>query len=199
MNPRFMQSLSQLGKRFNGRDRLRDGLSGHERNKLFLNSGGQFFDLSGVSGCDHPGDGRAVVRFDYDRDGRLDLAIANSNEPRFVLFHNETPHAGNFIVIDVVGEAKNGSSSNRDGIGARIEALLPDGRLLVRELRCGEGYASQQSRYLHLGLGTAPHVERMSVRWPSGRESVVTNVSSGSLITVTEGQKEAKISDWRTR
>ena len=195
-----MKSLRRLGKRFNSLDRLRDGLSGHERNKLFLNTDGQFVDLSGVSGCDDPADGRAVVRLDYDRDGRLDLAIANSGEPRFVLARNEVPGAGHFVVVDVSGGNRSAEKtvdrSNRDGIGARIEARLPNGRLLVREVCCGEGYASQQSRYQHLGLGTESRIEQLTVRWPSGRKNVVADVPSGSLVVVTEDRPEVELDAW---
>ena len=50
--------------------------SGYEHNNVFLSRGDQFRDVSGVSGFDHVADGRALSRFDYDRDGWLDLALA---------------------------------------------------------------------------------------------------------------------------
>lgn len=176
-------------------DRLRDSLSGHERNKLFLNVGGQYIDLSGVSGCDDSGDGRAVVRFDYDRDGRIDLAVANSSFPRLVLAKNEIGSVGNFVVIDVAGANHNAEpsrrASNRDGIGTRLEAVLPSGRRLVREVRCGEGYAAQQSRLIHLGLGEEGRIERLIVRWPSGQKGEYSNLNVGTLVSIIEGQEKA--------
>ena len=61
---------------------LRHPFSGSERNRLFLNRAGkQFLDVSGLSGVDSPADGRVSVWWDYDRDGRQDLAVINSSSP----------------------------------------------------------------------------------------------------------------------
>ena len=45
-------------------------------------------DLAPISGLDHPGDARVVCRFDYDRDGWLDFAIANANAPMLQLYRD---------------------------------------------------------------------------------------------------------------
>ena len=47
-------------------------------NRLFLNDGhGRFDDISRISGVAHQGHSSAAVFFDYDRDGKLDLFLAN--------------------------------------------------------------------------------------------------------------------------
>ena len=188
---RFMSSLGELGVRFNSRDGFHDGLSGHERNKLFINAADRpFFDLSGVSGCDDPGDGRAVVKFDFDRDGRLDLAIANSSKPRLLLAHNEMANVGNVVTVDVIGSNHQAipieNRTNRDGIGTRVVAILPSGRRLVRERRAGEGYASQQSHRLRFGIGSETQIERLEIYWPSGKRAEVDGAQAGSLVTIEE-------------
>lgn len=66
--------------------------SGNERNRLFLNGRGRkFLDISGVSGLDSPSDGRVFVLWDYDRDGRQDIAVVNTNPPFLNFYHNEIP------------------------------------------------------------------------------------------------------------
>ncbi|HYT32146.1 MAG TPA: ASPIC/UnbV domain-containing protein, partial [Thermoanaerobaculia bacterium] len=60
-------------------------------------------------------------------------------------------------------------TDNRDGVGSRITALLPGGRRLVLETGNASGYLSTGSPIAHLGLGPATRVERLTVRWPSGR------------------------------
>ena len=71
-------------------------LSGHERNKLYLNaaSGSDFEDVSGVSGLDDEADGRAFAVLDYDRDGWNDIVLVNAMNPLTRLFRNELGDSG---------------------------------------------------------------------------------------------------------
>jgi enediyne biosynthesis protein E4 len=59
-------------------------------NELYHNNGnGTFTDVSLPSGIGgHVGKGMGVAFLDYDRDGRMDVAVANDTQPNF-LFHNE--------------------------------------------------------------------------------------------------------------
>ena len=167
--------------------RLAEGasFSGSERNHLFLNQGANgFTELSGLSGVDHPADGRAFAVLDFDRDGKPDFAVVNANEPRFQLFRNRIGDnletgTGSIIALRLIGGAMTAAPdpgwSNRDGYGARVTVELDD-RTLVREHRAGEGLAAQNSSLLLIGIGDASVVPRMTVRWPSGRESVVENI-----------------------
>lgn len=175
-------------------------LSGHERNVLFLNrEGRQFEDVSGISGVNHPADGRAVGLLDYDRDGWQDLVVVNANAPQIQLFHNEI---GTFptrkgearvVALRLVGGNQQSNAlpglSNRDAIGAGIEVVLGESTLL-RELRAGEGFAAQNSRTLLVGVGDAPEVTRIRVRWPSGRVQESGPFPVGSLVTVLEDPSE---------
>lgn len=169
-------------------------LSGHERNHLFLNAGGtELIDVSGVSGLDDPSDGRAVAWTDFDRDGWIDFVVANANAPAFQLYRNEigavAGSAGNRAIgIRLVGGNQDASPtnawSNRDGIGARIEIDI-DGRTLVRELRAGEGFASQNSSSLLIGIGESESA-RVRIHWPSGRSQSVGEVRAGTQVTLRE-------------
>ena len=100
--------------------------SGHERNCCFLNTisdrraAGRFADISASSGLDFPDDGRAVALVDWDLDGRIDLWTANRNAPRLRLMRNQTNRANRFVAIRLRG---NGTTSNRDAIGARVEVV----------------------------------------------------------------------------
>lgn len=175
-------------------------LSGHERNHLFLNEGTGFLhDVSGVSGLDHPADGRAVGWLDFDRDGWLDFAVVNANEPTFQLFRNELGSmdraaSHDSIAIRLAGGNRSASPdeawSNRDGVGARLEVSVGD-RTIVRESRAGEGFAAQNSGTLHVGLGEAERADRVTVRWPSGRTQEARDVPAGSLVTFFENPSHA--------
>lgn len=167
--------------------------SGGERDHLFLNlHAREFRDVAGVSGLDAPGDGRVFVHWDYDRDGWQDFAVANTNSPMLNLYRNvigrgkPTP---NFIALRFVGgntaAAPSSEWSNRNGYGAKVTAVVAD-RKLIREHRCGEGLAAQNSATMLVGLGDATTVEHLVVRWPSGKESTLTSLNAGQLVTVFE-------------
>ena len=45
--------------------------------------------------------------------------------------------------------------------------------VLVRQVHGAGGYLSQSSRTLHFGLGTRARIDRVEVRWPSGRRQTI--------------------------
>ena len=178
-------------------------LSGHERNRLFLGaSDGQFDNASGISGLDTAADSRAWVMLDYDRDGWLDVALVNSNAPLLNLFHNDlgdVPDAqvtqGQMIALRFVGSNHSPhpseTSSTRDGYGTRVNVVL-GARTLLREHRCGEGFASQKQ------LDNADRdwfptnvADSVEVRWPTGKTQQISNIPVGTLLTVYEDPSQS--------
>lgn len=162
----------------------RKSLSGHERDRFFLSrSGRQFSDLSLLSGADHKGDGRACALLDYNGDGRLDIAVANTNRPTLLLWKNELQVPNRYIELRLTG----GAGMNRDAIGARV-TVEAGGRKLLRELHCGEGNAAQNSKALLVGLGSANKADRVTVRWPDGTTFVIPGpVPAGQRLLITPG------------
>jgi len=164
--------------------------SGHERDHLWLQGpDGRFEELSGVSGLDHEGDGRAWARLDVDGDGAPDIVTVSANTPTVQLFENRIPEPGNSLRLRLVGgntsPAPSPDWSSRDAIGARIVVTVGD-QELHRELRAGEGMAGQSSQTLLVGIGRAERADRVEVRWPSGRRSLLENVPAGALQVVDE-------------
>lgn len=164
-------------------------LSGYQRNRLFLNLAGRaFLEVSGLSAADSPADGRAFATLDFDRDGRVDLALVNANEPLCELFANRS-EAGHFLALRFVGgndrDAVWREWSGRDGYGVQVEVEV-GGRTLLREHRAGEGFSAQNSATLLVGLGAHPRADAVHLRWPSGRTQRTTDVAAGSLVTVYE-------------
>ena len=156
--------MAEFGKLMN-----RGGsLSGRERHCVFLNMGAtgggaaQFARHSAGSGLDLSDDGRAVALTDWDGDGDVDLWISNRNAPRLRFMRNDSPTKNHFLGIRLIG---NGTTTNRDAIGARIEVVASGGRS-IKTLRAGEGFLAQSGKELHVGLGGASAIERLIVRWP---------------------------------
>jgi len=177
---------------------LRQGrsLSGREPNCCFLNLGdGHFADISTASGFDFSDDGRAVARVDWDQDGDLDLWIANRNGPQVRLLRNDVPRKHHWLALRLVG---NGTTSNRDAIGARVEVGLGQGSGVekpksIKTLRAGDGYLSQSSKWLHFGLGSSAEIEHVTVRWPDGTVEEFAGLVADRSYRIVQGSPEAEL------
>src|SRR5262249_50623293 len=142
--------------------------SGYQKKRLFHNMhNGAFAEIAAEAGVDNNLDGRGIGVGDFDNDGRLDLVQTNADQP-LLMYHNITERAGNWVELKLIG-----TKSNRDAIGARVR-LEAAGLVQIREVDGGNGYAGQSSRRLHFGLGKAGKIDRVEIRWPSGRVETVT-------------------------
>jgi len=162
---------------------MRAGTTHAQRNLLFRTiaprrfanvtaSAGPGFALEKVS--------RGLAAGDVDNDGDLDLLVTNNGQTADLL-RNDGDH-GNALVVSLIGK-----QSNRDGIGARLR-LTTGTRTQIREVKAGSSYLGQNDLRQHFGLGTNQRADRLEVRWPSGRNEVVPNVSANQIITIREGE-----------
>jgi hypothetical protein len=154
---------------------------------LFLNRGnGMFTDVSVASGvAGSPGEpdlGRTSAYADYDRDGFVDVFVANYGEaPR--LYHNDSRGQGNsnhWLVVEL-----RGTVSNSDGIGAKVR-VTAEGLTQLRQIRCGTSLGAGDMLAAHFGLAGAAQADRVEITWPSGLVQTLTNVSADQWLVVTE-------------
>jgi len=130
---------------------------------------------------------------DHDRDGWTDFAVASSNKPSLQLYRNQigdvSGRAPRFIALRLEGGSRGAEPalglSPREGYGSRIEVETSAG-VQALEARCGEGRATTHSRTMIVGLGEESAASRVSIRWPSGRQSIVEDVPSGTLLSIYE-------------
>jgi hypothetical protein len=78
-----------------------------------------------------------------------------------------------------------GVSSNRDGIGARVEVYAGAKRQTAERV-AGSGYLSQNDDRLHFGLGAVATVDKLVIHWPSGQEQTLEKLSVDRVLTVKE-------------
>jgi len=186
----------ELNKMELARPLLGMSFSGGERNNVFFSRQGKsFLGLAGVSGVDDKSDPMGFVYLDYDRDGCVDIGFASRQFPGVKLFRNNLCHASgrHSISLRFVGGNRTDHPSEysaRDGYGTRAIAEV-NGETRMRELRCGEGWRTQNTSALMIGIGEARKADRLTVRWPSGKEQVFTDVPSDGLVFVYENPVES--------
>ena len=167
---------------------LRGGWSfaGHQRDHLFLNAGAaRFVDVSPVSGCDGPGDGRSAVFADFDNDGRTDIFVHEAQGRRHSLYANCAPAPVRFVSLTLEGV-----KSNRAAIGAEVRASLTGGaapRTLLRTVSAGSGYASSGDRRVLIPVPAGETLGPIEIRWPGGAVQKLAALPAGSFFTVREG------------
>jgi hypothetical protein len=158
-------------------------LSGYERSRVYLNRGlAGWIDVASTVGVTDLYDGRAVALADLSSRGALDVIVANQNQPA-VLYRSYPDSANHWIALKLVG-----TRSNRSAIGA--EVVLESGDLTQRRIvDGGSGFASQNDRRVHFGLGSREWVDRVIIRWPSGTRQVVMRPPIDGFVTVTEPER----------
>jgi hypothetical protein len=157
-------------------------LSAFERNRVYLNAGGSdFLDVSHLSGADNDGDGRGVVAADFRNSGMLDLVVRQVGGGPLLYYENRLPQA-HYLTVTLRGDR-----SNRRGIGARLTAEIK-GRTIVRELYPANGYLSQSPAQVHFGLGQDATIDKLTIRWPSGRVQELAGVAANRHVVIDESR-----------
>ncbi|MBA3565145.1 MAG: CRTAC1 family protein, partial [Gammaproteobacteria bacterium] len=162
--------------------------------RLYENQGnGTFTQISSAGGAQGPvgsgvGLGENVTAADYDVDGFVDLFVNNglalfpemplSNGGPDKLYKNRG-NANHWIQLELIG-----TTSNRDGVGARVVATA-GGVSQLREQNGGYHRWAQHHPRIHFGLGSRTVVD-LEVRWPSGAVDSHPNVPADKLYAVTE-------------
>ncbi len=158
-------------------------------NFLYLNNGDGTFEQN-TSGevAIHADTSAGVAHADYDRDGDLDLFVANwgSNDQINRFYINQTTDQ-NWLTVRLQGE-----SSNRSGIGARVDLLVSmdeEIKSMSRWVYPVTGYGSQDDYEVHFGLGKTLKVNSLMIKWPSGQVDKHTEFSVNQHLIAEEGGK----------
>jgi enediyne biosynthesis protein E4 len=157
-------------------------LSGFERSRVLVNHGvAGWVDVASQVGVTDEYDGRAVALVDLANRGVLDVVVANQNQAALV-YRNSVASGRHWIAFRLVG-----TRSNRSAIGAEVTLEAGDLRQ-TQVVDGGMGFASQNDRRLHFGLGARGRVDRVVIRWPGGERQVVEHPAVDRLHVITEPQ-----------
>lgn len=185
--------------------------------KLMRNDGSTFTNVTIGSGFDvHGGTSIEWITHDFDNDGWLDVLgggklLRNNGDMTFTM-HTVTPTNGpvgdldNDGYLDIVNGSTvhvnalssnnwlkvtlEGTVSNTNGIGARVEVLTASGTQ-IRDIRSGDGFRYMSTLNAHFGLGQDSQVDQVTVYWPSGIVDVVSGPAINGTVHVIEGLSTA--------
>jgi tetratricopeptide (TPR) repeat protein len=150
--------------------------------QLLLGDGtGRVRDVTGRCGppLSTPRMGRGLAVADLGNDGRLSALVLSQNEPLACLEPQDI--GGRFITF-----ALEGTASGRDAVGARV-MIESNGRRQTAWRLGGGSYQSAGDPRIHFGLGAAPDVDWVEVRWPSGHIDRHANPALNTGHLVREG------------
>ena len=80
-----------------------------------------------------------------------------------------------------------GTTSNRDGIGARVELQAAGGSKPWQIVKTGSSYASQSELTLTFGLGSQTSVNSIRITWRRGKSEVTGPFKADQTGTLKEG------------
>jgi hypothetical protein len=150
-----------------------------QRNQLLVNEEGGYREIS-----EQAGDGflteessRGAVYLDVENDGDLDIAVSNQ-DARPTLLTNVADLEGHWLTIDLVA-----ADGPRQIVGGRV-AVAAGGVTQIREVTSGGSYASHNDTRLHLGLGDAASIERLTITWPGGGKQAFERLQADRIYVV---------------
>ena len=166
----------------------RDNLSAYETNCLFLNvDGTRFLDASFASQANIDSDSRSVMVGDFNGDLAPDLLVGSVGGGPLRLFLNKFPEGNHRVEVRL-----RGVESNHSAIGARAIAEA-NGKTIVRDLFAPNGFMGQGPARLNFGVGTADRIDKLTVRWPTGKQQVFEDLPVDCVIQIVEGAEEFEV------
>ena len=136
-----------------------------------------FKDQSTTWGFTEPSYSTGAAYADLDNDGDLDIVTNNTNGPAFIFKNNQRSNGVNhYLRIKL-----NGPPKNRNGLGAKL-TITSNGAEQYQEHSTCRGFQSTVESQIHFGLGTDSIATRVHVRWPDGKQQLLTNVKADRVL-----------------
>lgn len=152
-------------------------------NFFYLNKGDGSF-LQDFSGHlkKHADTSAGAAHADFDRDGDLDIFVANwGSGDQVNRFYENTTEGKNWIMLGLKG-----ANSNTYGIGSKV-SLYSDNKVQYRWMLPVTGYGSQNDYELHFGLGNVTKIDSLQIQWVSGTKDVFYGPDPNTHYMAEEG------------
>jgi hypothetical protein len=150
--------------------------------RLFVNDGtGRFEEQAAAWEVDDRDGGRGISCLDSDRDGDVDLLIANNSRPPSYYLNQAGAGSGRrFLAVRLVGIAP-----NTEALGARIY-VTAGGTTQMREVSNGGNYMGNNPLEQHFGLGSATTADIRVVWTRTNEETVLDDVPVNQFLVIGE-------------
>jgi hypothetical protein len=119
---------------------------------------------------------------DANNDGFLDVFTGGN-----IKINNNT--VGNWLKVNTIG-----TTSNSNGIGARVEIVSALGTQ-IRDIRSGVGFKYMSSLTAHFGLDEDTTIQSITVYWPSGNIDIINNPTINSTVNITENSSPLSVNE----
>jgi hypothetical protein len=126
--------------------------------------------------------GRGAAFGDIFNDGKLDVVI-NNMDGSPTLLRNVNPDLHHWVEFRLVG----GPKSPRDAVGATVY-LTAGGKRQRGDVISGGSFASSSDFRVHFGLGDQAAIDKIEIRWPSGKHETIALKAVDRIFTVQEGK-----------
>jgi hypothetical protein len=152
------------------------------RARLYINQGNRtFVEESQAWGLTALTNGRGVACLDYDRDGDVDIGVAQNSGPALLYENRHAAADGDsFLEVRLVSP-----SPNTRALGAVVR-VTAGGQTQMRQASANGTYQGQDGPDLHFGLGGALAVDSLVVTWPDGSTTDYGAVPVNRFLTLLD-------------
>jgi enediyne biosynthesis protein E4 len=151
---------------------------------LFKNNGNKTFtDVSLTQGINNANYSQGVAWGDFNKDGFLDIFIANGVSDDLsgddILYVN-TPNQNKWISIKLTGK-----NSNKSAIGAVVK-VKNAGKTQMQSVQSQTGKNSMNSLSVEFGLGQSAIIDTLQINWPLKGFQEFLNVNANQFLEIEE-------------
>lgn len=173
-------------------DKQNWGTTWAQRPMLFHNENGKLklMPAVGGTGLAKVAPARGMAYGDLFNDGHVDVVVNNMDSTPS-LFRNVVQNSNHWIGFKLIGAppvepGKPGSP--HDAVGATVW-VTAEGFRQRQDVIAGGSFSSSPDQRPHFGLGGATSIDKLEIRWPSGRtETLPAPKKLDCFYTVTEGK-----------
>lgn len=127
---------------------------------------GETVEVSASYGLNGTGQGRGLLKWDYDDDGDEDIVVCNNiGAPFFYQNHQREPN--NWIRIRVVQRCLRDGDRLCESLGARVQVTVGNNHTQTQEIGSSTHFLGQSSLSAHFGLGRDSGNVTVRVTWTS--------------------------------